>query len=48
MEVDKHIFVVPGDLLKIIIQFPVCQKTGNGIIFAYSKRKIAKTRKWNL
>ena len=36
MEVDKHICGVPGDILKLIIPFPVCQETGNGIIFAYS------------
>ena len=44
MEVDKHIFVFPGEILKWIIPFPVCQETGNGIIFTYSWRKIAKTR----
>ena len=36
IEVDKHICEVPGDILKLIIPFPVCQETGNGIIFAFS------------
>ena len=36
IKVDKHIFIVLGDILKLIILFPVCQKTGNIIIFAYS------------
>ena len=44
MKDDKHIFAFPGDISKLIIPFPVCQETGNGIIFTYSWRKIAKTR----
>ena len=47
MKNDKHIFVFPGDISKLIIPFPVCQETGNGIIFAYSLMKIAKTKKLN-
>ena len=32
-EVDQHIFMVPEDLSKRKIQFPVHQETGNQFIF---------------
>ena len=47
-EVDQHISIVPGDMLKLTIPFPVRQETGNGIIHAYLWIIIAKTRKWKL
>ena len=48
MEDDKNIFIVQGDLSKLITPFPVFNETGNAIIFVYSLRKLAKTRKRKL
>ena len=39
MEIVKHIYVVPGDMLKRIISFPVCQETGNGTILPIPEGK---------
>ena len=39
MEADKHIFVFPGDKLKLIIPFPVCQETGNGFFLPITEGK---------
>ena len=44
-KVYQHICRVPGDQTKLLIPFPVCQETGNGIILACSSRKEAMTRK---
>ena len=43
-KVDKHIFMDPEDKSKRKIPFPVFHEIGNGIIFAYSERKMALTR----
>ena len=48
MEVDEHIFEVPGDMLKWTIPFPVHKETGNGIMFDSSWKQIGKTRKLKL
>ena len=44
MEIDEHIFIVHGDMLKWIIPFPVCWQTGHGIKYAYSWRNIEKIK----
>ena len=48
MVFGKHISVVPGDMPKRIISYPVFQEKGNKIILTYPWRKRAKTRKWKL
>ena len=39
IKVDMCIFIFPRDILKLIIPFPVCQETGNGVVLPLPQGK---------